>query len=154
MRTFVCSRHAGELKRFLSLLNEICDREYVQEEVGSLVPAAELLITEANARSTGYWPFPSFQPAELRVEPAKRRKARAQAKAKTNLRKMKVLGRMAGNVNTHLDAEKRAHEARVSAKQKLVFDRQERARCAQHVNMSSPHGVTTTHSSCLSVSLV
>ena len=39
-------------------------------------------------------------------------------------------------------------------KQKLVFDRQERARCAQHVNMSSPHGVTTTHSSCLSVSLV
>ena len=91
--------------------------------------------------------------AQIKAEYEKR-KARAQAKAKTNLRKMKVLGRMAGNVNTHLDAEKRAHEARVSAKQKLVFDRQERARCAQHVNMSSPHGVTTTHSSCLSVSLV
>ena len=123
LRVFTVS-HDGDVG------GQVCDRDHVKEEVGELVPGAEVLINEATERAAGHWPFPSFRPPELRVEPPTRRKARAQAKAKTNLRKMKVLGQMAGQVNMHLDVEKRQHEARVAAKRKVVFDRQEKARLA------------------------
>jgi hypothetical protein len=84
------------LPRLANNLPLLCDRDWVAEEAGRLVPVAAALLDEATARAGGYWPFPSFRPAELRVEPAHRRRERVQAKTKLNMRKMRVLGRMSG----------------------------------------------------------
>ena len=84
------------LPRLADNLPLLCDRDWVAEEAGRLVPVAAALLDEAAARAGGYWPFPSFRPAELRVEPAHRRRERVRAKTKLNMRKMRVLGRMSG----------------------------------------------------------
>ena len=113
----------GQLAKFVDSLKLICDRDYSPEAEGRLIPCVADMLSQAPDPRTDYWPFPSFTTAEMRLEPAHRRKARLQSRKQSNMRKLKVLSRMNLAVISNLDTELREKEARVAEKQKVIADR-------------------------------
>ena len=124
----------GQMDMFVLNLKLICDASQQEQAKGVIIPSIKAMLAElpdptasvtAEPGDKNYWPFPSFTVAELRLEPAHRRKARAQEKKKTNMRKFKVLAKMTAAQAGALDTEKREKDAIIAAKQKIIEDRRQ-----------------------------